>query len=409
MLTVFAATICFAESARAQSSQLRVASYNIEADVSGVTTPRDGLYQVLEGIGEENIGGDVQPLDILALQETTSNSTTVAPIVSNLNSFYGGTAVYAQSPVQGGQHGSANVGNGPNALVYNTTTLQLLNSVGVGTPGGIANGEYRQVMRYEFEPVGGTAASIFYVYVTHSKSSVDDTGAALFADENSRSEEAAIIRADEGALATAGNPNPRVLYMGDFNLSGSALVSNSGQSVSAYQTITAPGQGHAVDPFNTGPQNNNETWDDNAAFKSLFSETAKNLQYRDDLQLMTENVFDGTQALGLEYIPGTEHVFGNNGSVGVNGNASSASNTALNDLEPNPPISAATLLADLTTASDHLPVVADYTFAPAVSVPEPDSRALAGMGVLALLIFSSAHHFFIRNSRVATQGLTDEG
>ena len=102
---------------------------------------------------------------------------------------------------------------------------------------------------------------------------------------------------------------------------------------------------------------------------------------------MTENVFDGTQALGLEYIPGTEHVFGNNGSVGVDGNASSGSNTALDDLEPNPPISAATLLADLTTASDHLPVVADYTFAPAASVPEPDSRALVGMGGLALLVF----------------------
>ncbi len=151
-----------------------------------MTTPRAGLYEVLEGIGEENIGGDVQPLDILALQETTSNSTTVAPIVSNLNSFYNGTAVYAQSPVQGGQHGSANVGNGPNALVYNTTTLQLLASVGVGTPGGISNGEYRQVMRYEFEPVGGTAANIFYVYVTHMKSTGSDTGAAYFTDENSQ-------------------------------------------------------------------------------------------------------------------------------------------------------------------------------------------------------------------------------
>ncbi len=182
--------------------------------------------------------------------------------------------------------------------------------------------------------------------------------------------------------------------MGDFNLSGSALVTNAGVSVSAYQTMTAAGPGHAVDPLNTNPENDNETWDDNAAFKSLFSETAKNLQYRDDLQLMTQNVFDGTKALGLEYIPGTEHVFGNNGSVGVHGNASSGSNTALNDLEPNPPISTATLLADLTTASDHLAVVADYTFAPAASVPEPASWILVGMGGLGLSIFWGVSPFF---------------
>jgi len=37
---------------------------------------------VLEGIGEELLNGNAQPLDILALQETTSNPVTVAPIVS---------------------------------------------------------------------------------------------------------------------------------------------------------------------------------------------------------------------------------------------------------------------------------------------------------------------------------------
>jgi hypothetical protein len=44
---------------------------------------------VLEGIGEEIPGGDpAQPLDILALQETTGNTMTVAPIVNGLNTFY---------------------------------------------------------------------------------------------------------------------------------------------------------------------------------------------------------------------------------------------------------------------------------------------------------------------------------
>jgi endonuclease/exonuclease/phosphatase family metal-dependent hydrolase len=362
-----------------RASEIRVAAYNIEADIDGVTTPRPGLYQVLEGIGEENIGGDVQPLDILGLEETTSNAATIAPIVSNLNSYYGGTAVYAQSPVQGTESGGdPSDGNGPNALIYNTSTLTLLASVGVGTPEGSTNGEYRQVMRYEFEPVGGNAADIFYVYVTHMKSS---SSGSLFTDETDRAEEAAIIRANEATLVTASNPNPSVLYMGDFNLSGSALVTSGSQSVSAYQTMTAPGPGQAVDPANTNPQNNNETWDDNSTYAALWTETDTKLQYRDDLQLMTQNVYNGTTP-GLAYVQGSLHPFGNNGSVGLDGNVSSSSNTALNDLEPDAPISASTILSDETTASDHVPIVADYTFV----VPEPSSIVAFAIGSAALLL-----------------------
>ena len=92
---------------------------------------------MLEGIGEEQVQGNARPIDILGLEETTSNSTTVAPIVTNLNSYYNGAAVYAQSPYQATQNGSNTDGNGPNALVYNTSTLNLLASVGVGTPAGI--------------------------------------------------------------------------------------------------------------------------------------------------------------------------------------------------------------------------------------------------------------------------------
>src|ERR1035437_3264975 len=145
--------------ASAQTRTIRVVTYNIEDDISGATTPLPGLIApssggsvtnggVLEGIGEEILGSDpAQPLDILALQETTSNGTTVQPIVNGLNVFYstrGISAGYAMSPVQGTQAGGNTGGNGPNALVYNTNTLQLIASVGVGTPQGASNGEYRQ-------------------------------------------------------------------------------------------------------------------------------------------------------------------------------------------------------------------------------------------------------------------------
>jgi len=99
---------------------------------------------VLEGIGEEIIGNDpAQPLDILALEETTSNPLTVAPIVNGLNSFYGIPSLYSNSTYpateSGGNPGS---GNGPNAIVFNTHTLQLLASAPVDPAG--RNGQFRR-------------------------------------------------------------------------------------------------------------------------------------------------------------------------------------------------------------------------------------------------------------------------
>ena len=134
---------------------------------------------VLEGIGEEILGSDpAQPLDVLALQETTSNPITVAPIVNGLNAFYNAPGMYAMSAYQATEsNGDPTTGNGPNALVYNTKTLQLLASVPVDPPSGINNlgsnsGEYREVMRYELAPAGitPTATNEFYVYVSHYKS-----------------------------------------------------------------------------------------------------------------------------------------------------------------------------------------------------------------------------------------------
>ena len=108
-LAMFAA--CgIASVASAQSTRtLRIVEYNIDADTT-FTVPMCGLVApftgtggtfttscsgsttnggVLEGIGEEIIKGDpAQPIDILALNETTSNTTTVQPIVSGLNAVF---------------------------------------------------------------------------------------------------------------------------------------------------------------------------------------------------------------------------------------------------------------------------------------------------------------------------------
>jgi len=158
--------------ASAQTTRtVRVVEYNLDADQgqSGVagTLPGPGLIApyngtsvtnggVLEAIGEEIVNGDpAQPIDILALNETTSNAVTVVPIVNGLNAFYAyynNPAGYAMSPTQAAWCcGTPTSGGGPNALVYNTNTLQLLASVPVDPPGGTSNlgsisGEYREVV-----------------------------------------------------------------------------------------------------------------------------------------------------------------------------------------------------------------------------------------------------------------------
>jgi len=396
---IFLTTYGIAVSDTVETRTLRIVDYNIQADTVGIATPGivsptcglilpyngpGGTYTtncsgsvtnggVLEGMGEEIINGDpAQPIDILALEETTSNATTVQPIVDALNAFYAfysNGAGYAMSPYQATQEGGTNntgFGNGPNAMVYNTNTVQLIASVGVGTPtgsiGGGGNGEYRQVVRYEFAPAGvapGTNNE-FYIYVSHYKASTGVTNAL------NRLGEAMIIRDDEAENLPA---NARVLYVGDYNPDNTFT---NDWDEPAYLTIvsnSAPNgvtQGQGIDPLNVSGSTNID-WSDpttNASILFMLSEESYELRYRDDMQIMTSNVYYGVSG-GLQYVPGTYHSFGNNASLPYGSSANSVSNTALNDLDPAltnlTGLSAGVLLEDLTGASDHLPIVADYT------------------------------------------------
>jgi hypothetical protein len=391
--------------ASAQTSRtVRVVCYNIQDDTDGFVSPTCGLIVpftgnggsyttncpqnvtsggVLEGIGEEIINGDpAQPIDVLALEETTSNSQTVQPIVSALNAFYSvynylysTPAGYAMSPYQATQDGGNTSGNGPNALVYNTNTLQLIASVGIATPtGGIprGNGMYRQCVRYEFAPAGVTPAANneFYVYVSHYKA---DSG---LTNDLDRLGEATIIRNDEANNLPA---NARVLYVGDYNPDD-----NSGEP--GYQTIcsnSAPNgvtQGQGVDPLNiawnpytsASPNINWSSSTTSTQILFMLSEEDYELRYRDDLQVMTSNVYYEV-AGGFQYVPGTYHSFGNNASLPYGDSVNTSGNTALNDLDPVKTnatgLSAAVLLEDLTGASDHLPIVADYTIPLSTGLP----------------------------------------
>jgi hypothetical protein len=151
----------------------------------------------------------------------------------------------------------------------------------------------------------------------------------------------------------------RILHVGDFN---------TGETTEPmYNTLTAPGTNQLMDPLN--PARSLTTNFDGSLDLMNLTEDNTYLEYRDDYEMITTNVYFGT-AGGLSLVPGTYHAFANNGSVTYEGTVNSATNTALNNrLVTNGPvfISAAQLYVDLTGASDHLPVVADYT----IPLPAP--------------------------------------
>jgi endonuclease/exonuclease/phosphatase family metal-dependent hydrolase len=317
---------CVGLTAPALAGTLRIVTWNIEDDINGATTPLPGVNTVLEGLGNAVAGGVAQPLDIMALEETTSNTASVAPIVSMLNGDYAGANYQMSSYQATTSGGDVADGNGPNALVYNASTVTLLASTGIGTPTGSGNGEYRQVVRYEFEAVGTTIP--FYVYVSHMKSGTTSSDAVA------RGKEATIIRNDEATLPA----NASVLYVGDLN---------SNPPEAEFTNFTAAGQGQAFDPYSFSTS------------KTYYSDSSTSLKYRDDYQLMTSNVLNDTGV--INYVSGTLQSLGNNGSTT---SVNSGSNTDLSYMTAaagyNP--TGSQVLSALTTASDHLPVFADYTF-----------------------------------------------
>jgi hypothetical protein len=343
----------------AEAGTLRIATYNVRAD-TGSPNSGLGLTAVLQGIGNAILpDNNAQPIDVLALQELNYDnplpSSTLQFIVNQLNTIYGPGA-YAYDTVVDPTDANTS-GNGPSGLIYNTKTVVDLGAAVIGTAS--SSGAARAPMRYNLQPIGGTSASQFYLYVSHAKSGTTSS------DASRRNSEMLSIRNDSASPLIGSGAH--VIYTGDFNINDSTEQS--------YQTLISGslngGVGKALDPAN--PANN---WTDAAGFINLISETATNLRFRDDMQLMTGPTVN--DSVGLQLISGSEMVFANNGSVPLNGTINSGSNTAYSTL-PNRSI----VLNGLTTATDHLPVVADYRFPNLV--PEPSSIVLSGFAAAVLV------------------------
>ena len=299
---------------------IRVVAYNTYNNPDD-TTEDAWFSTIFSAIGSESVKGIAKRLDILAVSETDTGSS--ARLVDILNNLYG---VSTYSVVT-----SSSVGGDRTGIVYDSNTLILLDSNDITTIGT------HPILRAHFRPVGyASAAAEFYVYAIHLKSG------STASDKTQRATEAANLRSNADALGEGKN----IIFAGDFNLLGS--------SEAAWTNMLASGNGQAFDTAGSPGE-----WRDNETFKSLHSQNPRSpMDDRFDIQFVSGEFLDGE---GLEYVSGSYHIFGNNGTHTLNDSISTGSGAS------------PTVLTALEDASDHLPIVADYRIPESVCVSFPIS------------------------------------
>jgi hypothetical protein len=361
--------------------QIRVVTWNTANDVSSTGTdthppaiggPADGVFRALGALSITS-AAVARPIDILALQESAPNTgsganPTAQAYANILNNIYPG-ANYVAASLNGLIDGTG-TGNGPNSLVYRSSTLTLLSQNGVGTVS--TTGAARQVLRYQFQPIGSPTSASFYLYDDHFKSGTTTS------DNNRRGVEAGIITTDVNTLPA----NTPIIFAGDYN------PTNNTSDLGYHGVITGSATNHGTDPLN--PANVTQDWSVSAS-KSMETESPATsafftgqstggMHYRDDMLLNSPGMLSGN---AIDYITGSYAAFGNTNTHTYLGAITTGSASALAaELSGQyTTAQAATVLTDLAEASDHLPVVADYQL---TAIPEPSSLALAAVAAAAV-------------------------
>ncbi len=305
----------------------------------------------MEAIGSHQLATHAQPIDVLALQELYKTPSTILNnIVTQLNLFYG-AGTYTYDTTVDPTTDPTLTGNGPSGLIWNTKTVQRLSTAIIGSPS--SSGAARAPMKYTLAPKGYNDHSAdFTIYVSHMKSGIAGSGSGSNGDR--RNIEAKAIRDDASSTLGA---NAHIIYSGDYNMDGSSEAGYTTMLSSSYDSGIAKANDTLTSSLT--PAN---TWDaSDTTYKFLYTEHANNIQYRDDVQYVSGPI---TNQAGMQLVPGTLGAFGNNGTIDLFGSVTDSKNKALMDLSNQTAVYSA-----LTTASDHLPVVADYSFATAVGAP----------------------------------------
>lgn len=344
----------------ASAQYLRVVTYNTANDLgsggadTNPPTASGPAGRVLSAIGALNVSGISRPIDILALQESayftgTGPNPTAQAFANTLNAVFPGGNYVVASLVNGATTGPTG-GNGPNTLVYRATSLTLLTQQALGTPDG--NGISRQVMEYQFQPVGYPTNTRFYLFNDHFKAG------STTSDNDRRGVEAALITSTVNALPA----NTPIIFAGDYN-----PTNNSADQ--GYQgVVSGSASNRAVDPLN--PANVSQTWSANtSAARAMETESTMSMNFRDDFLMNSPALQSGSSA--IHYLTNSYVTVGNTNTHTYQGAITTGSAAAFaGELSGFSTAQAQQVLNDLIAVSDHLPVVADYQL---TAVPEPSS------------------------------------
>jgi PKD repeat protein len=400
----------------AYGATLRIVSYNIDCSDqdsdANITGPAHSLPTVLQGIGLHHLGTNAQRADLLNVEEL--NSTTLSNFTVALTNIYG-YGTYTYDPTV-----DTNTGGGPDGLIYNPLTIQVISGrclrdgqtvllqsngayVSAHSPGGGSNGVTRGPLCYQLRPIGFGTNADFYMYISHARSTSDDS------EGDARYAEAQELRSDAKYNLPAG---VHILYAGDWN-----LFNGSGEN--AYKCLTGQTTSDGTNWADTNLSvwaNTNQTQGFDPTSKTYPPTTTvwSNLTTDHALNLYDDSTDAGEYATtsrldvqlpnalmygaynnqgGVQLTPNTSdpydvsnfpasqyryafEVFGNNGSVPYGDPVTEAGNTSLNDLNSTTP-NATTVINDIVeitgtnfTGSDHYPIFGDYqilVYQPAVA------------------------------------------
>ncbi|HTB83763.1 MAG TPA: hypothetical protein VK742_08925 [Candidatus Sulfotelmatobacter sp.] len=432
---VLAILIC---AAGVSGKTLRIVSYNIDCSDQNsdgnITNSYHSLPTVVEAIGLHHLGTNTQPVDVMSCEEL--NSTTLSNFCVQLNAIYG-PGTYTNDLTK-----DTNSGGGPDGLIYRTNSVQvvsarclpdgdnvLLQSDGLYTTahnvGGGVNGPDRSPMCYQLRPLGYGTNCDFYFYVSHARSTSDNTNG------DARYAEAQEVRSDAKYKLPSGS---HILYGGDWNLF-------NGSYENAYKCltgqVTSDGINWADNSFIWANANETEAYDpvsktvppttftftndtpdvftyfyDDATEGSYAMSSRLDIQLPNALMYAAYNINGGVQLApdtadpydpfnfpAAKY-PYAFETFGNDGSTPRGSSSTSPSNGSLHDLVSTTP-NATTVYTDLQEAgtgsgntfigSDHYPIFGDYNI---VVVPPVLGAVTFQTNKLQFTVTGAAHYTY---------------
>lgn len=319
---VLLAVACVGSTAAAQ---VRVVSWNVARLVGDLGAMED----VITALAEDDKAGFAVAPALMAFQEVTSSSRAAleATVAAAIPSVTYARATFTSS-------GSEDSSGGAQLLLYRSDLFTEETS----GHADIFTGAGRRADRWKMRLNGTTDnEGVIWVYSMHLKASSGSSNQAL------RLQGATSIRLDAASLPSGSN----VLYVGDYN-----VYSNNEP---AYGKMTEAGTNRGVDPYGSGSWSGTEE-----AYKHTQS---PRLQSRDlvgggmddrfDLQLHTP-AMGGGGAFSL--IGGTYRSLGNDGN-----HYNDSINFGTNSYYPSDLPRSNALADDLFEASDHIPVISDFT------------------------------------------------